>query len=94
MAKDDKTENDDKPKRKVNRQKGGFALVELQEGEDGTGRMLELITSDLDGQKECMDELTAKVESGDIKADGTRTFGIIQVKKLDLCPKSEIKVSF
>lgn len=81
-------------KKKVNRQKGGFALVEVKEGDGGTGRVLEIIVSDLDGQKECRDELRNRIESGDIVGDGKRTFGIIQAKDLNLVPQVKTSVTF
>ena len=83
---------EDKPKRTVNRQKGGFALVEVVDVE-GTQR-LDILCRNLDGQKEVKDELKKLIESGEVKGDGERTFGIVQIKSLELCPKVETKVSF
>ena len=84
--------DEDKPKRTVNRQKGGFALVEVLPTDEG--RRLEVLVSDLDGQKEVKDELKKLIKDGDVKGDGGRTFGIIQIKELALCPQVETKVSF
>lgn len=83
---------DPEKKKKVVRQKGGFALVEIKDV-DG-GQMLDICVRNLDGQKETKDALTELIEKGEVKGDGERTFGIIQIKSLDLCPKVKTKVSF
>ena len=89
MADKEKSETS---KRKVNRQKGGYALVEVVDVE-GTQR-LDILVHNLDGQKEATDALTELIDTDEVKGDGERTFGIIQVKRLDLCPKVTRKVSF
>ena len=63
---------DDVDKPKVNRQKGGLALVEVKE--DG---VLEVLVRNLDGQNEVKDELKTLIKNGEVEGDGKRTFGII-----------------
>ncbi len=68
--------------KKNNRKRGGFALVEIS---DDHGMVM--LDGNLAGQKECKAALLKRVESGDVKADGQRTFGIIQVKESNLVPR-------
>ena len=81
------------PKKKRNRKKGGYALVEVKEGSEGVGRVLDILVSDMDSQDQGKKELKRMIEEKEIEADGTRNFGIIQVKTLSLCPNVETKVT-
>lgn len=74
---------DSRPDRKKNnRKRGGFALVEVS---DDHGMVL--LDGNLAGQKECKAALLKRVQNGNVKADGKRTFGIIQVKESNLVPR-------
>ena len=81
---DDMGENGDgkSDRKKNNRKRGGFALVEMNG--DNT---LTMLNDNLAGQKECKAALLKLVEGGDVKADGQRTFGIIQVKEQNMVPR-------
>lgn len=71
------------PGKKNNRKRGGFAMVEVLDG----GRMLGVLDAELAGQKECRAALLGRIDKGEVKADGERQFGIIQIKDLKLVPK-------
>lgn len=92
MADDKKSEKAEKPKKKRGRQKGGYALIEMK-ADGSPGRHFEIVVSDLDSQNDAKAYLKTQIEKGEVKADGSRTFGVIQIKTLSLTPKVETKVS-
>lgn len=83
----------EKPKR--GRQKGGYALIEMVEEKEGEGpaRVFEILASNMDSQAAAKTHLKEQLESKEIVADGKRTFGIIQVKTLNLVPRTDTKVT-